>query len=114
MASNADMDLVTEAFSIVDFLIGIVERQGKELRSLRPRQEQPKDYAAECAMKCAEPAFQRYLHEVHDLDHPDQHRAATKVRFLLGIQSRAELNTDEGAKIRWFSLRSDFERWRKS
>ncbi|WP_144409565.1 hypothetical protein [Martelella endophytica] len=73
-----------------------------------------KDYAAECAMKCTEPAFMRFLIERHDLPHPATDKmAATRVRSVMAITSRSQLNTDPEAAARWREMVKDFEVWRR-
>lgn len=73
-----------------------------------------KDYAAEAAMKCAEPAFKRFLMECHGLESPaTDDRTTQKLRSLLGVTSRRELNEGGGAAARWRSLRTAFESWRR-
>ncbi|MDW9888899.1 hypothetical protein GOC28_08415 [Sinorhizobium meliloti] len=87
-----------------------------ELRRHAPQRQrrEPKDYAAECAMKCAEPAFKVFLEECHGLAKPlTDDRAATKVRSILNIGSRAELNNDPAAVERWQKLRGHFDAWRR-
>lgn len=89
-----------------------------EIHKLRRRAEQraekPKDFAAECSMKCAEPAFKKYLEERHGLDAPlTSDRAATRVRSVLAISSRKELNDNPAAAERWKQLRADFDLWRR-
>ncbi len=87
-----------------------------ELRRHTPQQQrrEPKDYAAECAMKCAEPGFKVFLEECHGLAKPlTDDRAATKVRSILNIGSRAELNNDPAAAERWQKLRGHFDAWRR-
>ncbi|MEY9196603.1 hypothetical protein ABIA16_001719 [Sinorhizobium fredii] len=80
----------------------------------RTEQQKPKDFAAECAMKCAEPGFKKFLEDCHVLDRPlTDDRAANKVRFILNIRSRAELNNDPAAAERWKKLRDDFDAWRR-
>ncbi|ATE84621.1 hypothetical protein phi2LM21_p04 [Sinorhizobium phage phi2LM21] len=78
------------------------------------RAEKPKDFAAECSMKCAELAFKKYLEERHGLEAPlTNDRAATRVRSVLAISSRKQLNDDPAAAERWKQLRSDFDAWRR-
>lgn len=73
-----------------------------------------KNYAAECAMECAEPAFQRFLEACHGLEPPlTKDRTATRVRSLLAVSSRADLNNDPAAIERWKRLRADFDQWRQ-
>lgn len=74
-----------------------------------------KDYAAECAMKCAEPAFKAFLHERHGLEKPlTDERVKVKVRSLLGVTSRAELNDGGKAAHAWKALRTEFDDWRRA
>ncbi|RVL02457.1 hypothetical protein [Sinorhizobium meliloti] len=99
-----------------DALAGRFRTLHAELRRHAPRQQlrEPKDYAAECAMKCAEPAFKVFLEECHGLAKPlTDDRAATKVRSILKIGSRSELNGDPAAAARWQDLRSAFDAWRR-
>lgn len=97
------LDLLDEAFGVI-----------RKLRVAMQNKPKPKDFAAECAMKCSETAFQRFLHEVHGLDHPwDSHRAATKIHSILNIKSRRELNESPAAAEGWKKLRGEFEAWRK-
>lgn len=107
-----DIAFGLNAHADIAFLLALIDRAISAHRKANPPQKPPPDYAAECAMKCGERAFQRWLHEVHGLDHPwDAARAATKVRGLLAISSRAELNTDPAAAQRWRAMVADFERW---
>lgn len=94
------------------------ELQGRETRAAEETRLEAigdtKDYAAECAMKCDDRAFLVYLAERHDLQNAtDRERIATRVRSILAIASRAELNTDREAAARWRGLVADFEAWRK-
>lgn len=72
------------------------------------------DFAANCAIHCTEPAFKKFLEEEHGLERPlTDDRVATKVRSILAIRSRGELNTDTAAAARWLELRSHFDAWKK-
>ncbi len=99
----------------MDFLLQYAFDEIVRLRqSSGQRAEKPKDFAAECSMKCAEPAFKKYLAERHGLEAPlTNDRAATRVRSVLAISSRKELNDDPAAAERWKRLRSDFDLWRR-
>ncbi|MDX0275717.1 hypothetical protein GOC21_17505 [Sinorhizobium meliloti] len=115
MVLNAPYDLVW-LLGTYDALAGRYRTLVAELRRHAPAQHQqtPKDYAAECAMKCAEPAFKKFLEECHGLARPlTDDRAATKVRSILNIGSRAELNNDPAAAERWQKLRGHFDAWRR-
>lgn len=85
----------------------------RELERLQPSQGEPKNYATECAMKCQEPAFRVFLEERHGLTKPlNDERVATRVRSILNIGSRADLNTDRAAAARWRDLVKSYDAWR--
>lgn len=73
------------------------------------------DYAAQAAMACARPAFKTFLMERHELDSPaTDERCAQKLRGILGVTSRRELNDGGRAAERWRALWREFEGWRKA
>lgn len=112
-----EIDFLANAPDMVVFLLRLVDRAIAKARKDAPRQEKSnkaKDFAAEAAMKCDEPAFKVFLEEKHGLERPlTADRAAQKLRTLLGISSRSELNKDDAAADRWRSLRADFEAWKR-
>ncbi|MFN7177617.1 MAG: hypothetical protein ACK4MX_12110, partial [Thermaurantiacus sp.] len=72
-----------------------------------------KNYAVEAAIKCGEPAFRVFLEERHGLERPlTDDKVAARLRSLLGVTSRRELNSDPQAAARWKEIRRDFENWR--
>lgn len=88
-------------------------------RTTRARWEaeavEQKNFAAEAAIKCGEAAFKRFLMERHGLDSPaTDERAAQKLRSLLGVTSRRELNSDAKAAARWKAVRGEFENWKRA
>ncbi len=99
----------------MDFLLQHAFREIRELRQkLAVREPKPKQYAAECAMKCSEPAFLKFLEERHGLQRPlTKDRAATKVRSILNISSRRDLDENQDAAARWRSLVNAFDAWRR-
>ncbi|AMM84781.1 hypothetical protein AZF01_10780 [Martelella sp. AD-3] len=83
-------------------------RQALESKGGKPA----KDYAAECAMKCADPAFRQFLVDRHDLPYPATDKTtATRVRFVLAVTSLSELNTDAAAASRWRGMVQEFDLW---
>ena len=83
-------------------------RQALETKGGKPT----KDYAAECAMKCADTAFRQFLIERHDLPHAaTEQTAATRVRSVLAIDSRTALNSDPDTASRWRGIVQEFEMW---
>lgn len=132
-ASSTDMDLCADAVAALPFLIGLIDRAADKVRDLQAgpppapsgdssreklkggADNDPKNFAAEAAIKCSEPAFKRFLMDCHGLESPATDEAAAgKLRHILGITSRAELNDDALAAARWKELKAAFKAWRKT
>lgn len=115
-ATPDERDCVAHALDDVRFLLMLLDRAIKALRPARPAQEQreaPKDHTTEAAMLCESSAFKRFLMEEHGLESPaTTDRTAQKLRSLLSITSRKDLNNDDGARERWFALRAKFNIWK--
>lgn len=124
-----DRRLMIKAPVLVRALLVLLDTAFAEIRRLRPQpqhhpartseQQSQKnekrgdpDYAAECAMKCADQAFRRFLLEEKKApDVADSVRVASHVRYLLKVDSRGEINRDANARKRWLDLRAEFEAW---
>lgn len=118
-AQPEEIDFLVNAPEMVSFLLRLVDRAIAKARHGAPRSHdkpsKAKDFAAEAAMKCDDAAFKVFLEEKHGLERPlTADRAAQKLRTLLSITSRSELNSDTAAADRWRSLRADFEAWRRA
>lgn len=125
-ASVAEVIFMADAPDHVGFLLGLLDKAFAAIRELKAGQafdeardgqaaRDPKDFAAECAIKCTERRFQQFLAERHGLAPPlDTERAAQKVRSILGVTSRAELNEDGKAAQAWKALRASFGAWLKA
>lgn len=115
-----DIALLTEFYPGFRFLLTLVRSLRRRLDTYEPPASpeppaKPYSPAQNCGKYCNDQAFQRWLHEVHGLDHPwDSHRAATKVRSLLGIDSRTDLDTNPEAAERWHAMRGIFKEWMKT
>lgn len=116
-----EMDLAAGALDHCRFLLGLVDRAIAAMKAMKPAAEpatrQPKrkkpDHAAEAAMLCASPAFKKFLMERHGLESSaTDERTAQKLRGLLGVTSRREINHDETVRERWVRLRADFNIWK--
>lgn len=116
----AEIDFVVEAPRNMRFLLVLIDRAIAKLRPEPPRRNgpagephtDPKNYAAEAGMKCQEPRFLAYLEKQHGLERPlTKEKAAQKLRSLLGVSSRKNLNIDAQAAERWKALRRDFDNW---
>ncbi|MET3602199.1 hypothetical protein [Martelella mangrovi] len=123
---TANRELILHHIDIPADLIAMLERTGKHLQAAWAENERlrkeieraggapAKNYAAECAMKCEEPAFQRFMAERHDLKLPtDKDKTATRVKFVLALNSRKELNENAPAAARWRRIVQDFDEWRR-
>lgn len=119
-ATPDEIDFFINAPHMVGFLLGLVDRAIAAARQrtggqAQQGQRRAVNYAAEAAMKCGEPAFLVFLEQQHGLQRPlTDDRAAQKLRSLLRITSRKDLNSDAAAAERWRSLRAAYEAWRKT
>jgi hypothetical protein len=126
-ATPDEIAFVCDAPDTVAFLLRLLEDAFDTIRALKgePARRNPakgpsqasavKNFSAECAIKCQEPAFLAYLEKRHGLERPlTEDRAAQKVRSLLGVTSRKELNDGGRASDAWKALRADFATWLKA
>lgn len=114
--AEADINFLGHAHDDQTFLLDLVDEAFAVIRTLRralSNQPKPKDYAAQCAMLCGQPAFQKFLFELHGLENQNPEAAASRVRSILNISSRTELNTNPAAAEGWRKLFGAFEQWRK-
>lgn len=70
-------------------------------KSKRPFSSLP--LSQQCAIKCDDVQFQLWMGRTHGAE------TIHELREFLGIQSRAELDTDEKAAARWRALVTEFE-----
>lgn len=124
-AGPEERRFIADAPSSIRFLLRLVDRaiadkrkqMGEPDTSSQPDApaDTAKDYAAEAAMRCTEPAFKTYLEDKHGLERPlTDERCAQKLRSVLAIQSRRELNEAGPAAERWKALKGDFENWKRT
>ncbi|CDX49197.1 conserved hypothetical protein [Mesorhizobium plurifarium] len=124
-ATAEEIRFVTEAPDMVSFLLGLLDVSFRTIRTLKGSPAEGnqaagepaahKNFAAECALKCQDARFKVYLEERHGLERPlTDDRVAQRVRSILGVRSRNELNTDGRAAEAWKALRADFAAWLKA
>lgn len=99
---------------LLDRYSNLAERYRRIVGQQERARPKPKKYAAECGMKCNERDFLDFLFTCHGVDISDKERVISRIRTMLRITSRAELDTDDAAAARWRRLVADFENWRKS
>jgi|GEM_PF-4338375 len=109
---RAAIAVARQAFDVIRKLREEIDELRAEIDRLKAKKEKARP-AQLCAMACNDAAFLRWLAEVHHVDTADQVRVATRVRTMLGVQSRAELDTDPVAASRWRGMWADFQAWRR-
>lgn len=73
------------------------------------REVQP---AAQAGIRCGEAAFVRFLQDNYGEDFQAMERdAAATVRYLCGVNSRAELGTKHAARVIWHQLDNQYQAW---
>ncbi|NSY10793.1 hypothetical protein G6L14_02030 [Agrobacterium vitis] len=101
--------------SMLDTAFDHIRAQNMEIRNLERKAagKEPPNYAAECAMASQQNDFRLWLIDQHGMDpSADADRIKTRVRTMLQINSRAELNTNPAAASRWQRMKKDFETWK--
>jgi hypothetical protein len=63
----------------------------------------------QAGIRCDEPSFQEFLKAEYALI--DVRNAASCVRAICGIASRAELNTNQKARVIWHQLNDQYQAW---
>ncbi|MBC8718203.1 hypothetical protein [Ochrobactrum sp. Marseille-Q0166] len=116
-ATPAEIEFVVGAPRMTAFMLRLVDRAIAAMREGAPRQAAPRrrrDFAAEAAMKCDDAVFRAFLEERHGLERPlTSDRAAQRLRSILNIKSRKELNESSDAANRWQDFRAAFEAWKR-
>ncbi|MER9164382.1 hypothetical protein [Mesorhizobium sp. M0715] len=126
-ATVDEIDFVCNAPDTVRFLLRLLTNAFdtiRDLKGLPPHRNAPagepaasdvKNFAAECGMRCGDAAFMVFLEERHGLERPlTPERVAQKVRSLLGVTSRKQLNDGGRASDAWKALRGSFADWKKA
>lgn len=117
-ATPDEIDFIVSAPRMAAFMLGLVDRAIVAIRQAAPQRggnSPARDYTTEAAMKCDEPAFKAFLEQRHGLERPlTKDRVAERLRSILKIRSRKELNENSAAAKRWQDLRADFEAWKRA
>lgn len=121
-ASPDEIELISGALENVFMLLDIRRRAIMALRQGQPAQAaQPAsrmrdgDFAANAAILCAEPLFQRFL-ERRNRDGSaihNQEQADAVLKRLLCITSKTQLNRQERAQAAFIDLRADYQTWKR-
>jgi hypothetical protein len=68
--------------------------------------------AAQAGIRCADPVFRSFLDEMHSCQAATPEEAATAVRMICNVESRAELGTNHKARVIWKQLDDEFQAWK--
>jgi len=79
-------------------------RAKRDWRDLPPSQQ--------AGMRCEEAAFVHFLREVRPDDWHETQDTADCVRLICGVESRAELNSSQKARIIWHQLDEQYQAWK--
>lgn len=88
------------------------------LASDKPSEKAKRDWrdvqpAAQAGIRCGEPVFVAFLRDNYGEDFGAMEGdAAATVRFLCGVNSRAELGTKHAARMIWKQLDDQFQAWK--
>lgn len=113
-----EIELICGAFDLLLLLMRTRARAREEFRELRRQlgQEEKRlregDFAANAAMHCGERPFQRFLEEASQCGPVrDKLAADTRLKGLLNITSKKQINEDAAAQGRWIAFRGRYEHW---
>ena len=105
--------MLRAALSAGRYLKDLVKHQEDEIRRLKgepePAARKPKALSQQCDDYCRAHAFQIWLRDVHGADISDLDRIRARVRSMLGVNTRTELDQAPEAAARWQSLLKSFK-----
>lgn len=110
----ADLGWLLQLYTTVAARLRRIAENARRDAEARAAAQAKTDLAQRCAIETAKPPFIAFLRARHGLEDTAQLRIDTRVRSLLAIKSRSELNTDPEAAERWKSLWAEFQQWRKT
>jgi hypothetical protein len=65
----------------------------------------------QAGIRCDEPSFGIYLKETYPDDWHESQDAAACVRLICAVHSRAELGTNQKARVMWHQLDQQYQAW---
>ncbi len=117
----AELDLICGAHDLLGFFLTMQDRATAKVLDLqarldsRARGARETDYAAQAAMLCNEPRFWRFLEtKATRTAVANARQADTRLKVVLGFQSKRQLNSDAALLGKFRSLLSDFELWKRN
>lgn len=118
-ALSHEIELVALGLDVARMLLDVGERASKIIAALRramgreERKAREKNYAANAAITVKEPSFWRFL-EANTAGGLVRTATAadTRLKSVLAIKSKNQLNDDAQAAGRWLDLRRAYENWK--
>jgi hypothetical protein len=119
-ALDDERDLMCGALGNLLLFLRLFDRAATTVRDLRGKLERgqaqanKKNYSAQAAMLLSDRAFQRFL-EGKGAGGPvrDNGAADTRLKSLLAISSKSQINTVERARAAFLALRGEFDAWKR-
>ncbi|KQU79833.1 hypothetical protein ASD00_36100 [Ensifer sp. Root31] len=109
-----ELELIAGAADLLSFFLGLQDRAAVAVRDLRgqlDRRERAKRPASQvAAILCGKPTFQRFLEGKGAGGAVNSTREAdTRLKFLLNINSKTQLDEDASCAARFRDLRGDYD-----
>lgn len=117
-ALPAEYEVLCAAFDMLTFFLALQDRAAAKVRELmaqlgqNDRAAKAKDFAAQAAMLCQSGSFRAFL-ATKGGPVLDAQAADTRMKSLLSITSKKQINDDQAAQARFKSLRGDYDLWMK-
>lgn len=111
--------LIINAPDDIGFLLGLIDRSISKVNQLKAtiekleNREKPKNYASNAAILIKEYKFKEFLKMRHGLSTMNDDAADRKVKEMLGIASKKQLNSDPNKAEIWLRLTREFEGWKR-
>lgn len=120
-ALRHEIELMTEGAALLFRFIDMFDRARRRVLDLEAqlgissKQKRAKDYAAQASMLLDNRTFWRFL-ETRGAGGPvrDKTAADTRLKSVLAIGSKADINKDARGQSAWLSLNGDFENWKRN
>lgn len=110
--------LISGVFDLLPFFLGLQDRAAAKVRELqaalsdKAKAERRGDFAAQAAILCQKISFHRFLETKGAGGAIASEQAAdTRLKGLLAIDSKKQLNDDADALARFKALRADYDLW---
>ena len=120
-ALATERDLICGALGNLVMLLAIIDRAAVAVRGLQRQIDgfeaaaQAKNHAAQASILLSNRQFQLFL-ETKGAGGPvrDKGAADTRLKFVLNIASKTEINTTERGRAAWLELHGQFEAWKRT